>query len=207
MNHSTPGLPVHHQLLELAQTPLSRWCHPAISFSVVPFSSRLKSFPASGSFPRSEFFTSGGQSIGVSTSASVLPVNIQDWFPLGWAGWNIPWNVPLVSLIFLKRSLVFPKYQSFNISPYNEYSGLISFTSDWLDLLAVQGTLKSLLQHHSSKAPILQRSALSLCNFYSSVIWIFHLTLVGLIEPFMFYSSASNLLMTSITAQDKIQTS
>ena len=63
--------------------PLSRWCHPTISSSVVPFSSCLKSFPASGSFPRSHFFASGGQSIGISALASVLSVNIQDWFPLG----------------------------------------------------------------------------------------------------------------------------
>ena len=63
--------------------PSSRWCHPTISSSVVPFSSLLQSFPASGSFQMSQFFTSGGQSIGVSASASVLPMNIQDWFPLG----------------------------------------------------------------------------------------------------------------------------
>ena len=67
--------------------PSSWWCHPNISSSVVPFSSCLQSFPASGSFPRSQFFTSGGQSIGVSASASVLPVNIQDWFSLGLTGW------------------------------------------------------------------------------------------------------------------------
>ena len=91
--------------------PSSWWFHPTIS---VPFSFHLQSFPASGSFPISQFFTSGGQSIGVSASTSVLPMNIQDWFPLGWTGW-------------------------------------ISF--------AVQGTLKSLLQHHSSKASILWGSA------------------------------------------------
>jgi len=62
---------------------LSRWCHPTISSSVVPFSSPLQSFPASGSFPMSQFFASVGQSIGTSASASVLPMNIQDWFPLG----------------------------------------------------------------------------------------------------------------------------
>ena len=67
--------------------PSSRWCHPAILSSVVPFSSCLQSFPASGSFPMSQLFESGGQSIGVSASASVLPMNIQDWFPLGWTGW------------------------------------------------------------------------------------------------------------------------
>ena len=67
--------------------PLSRWCHPTISFSVVPFSSSLQSFPAPGSFPMSLFFVSDGQSIGTSTSASVLPMNIQDRSPLGWTGW------------------------------------------------------------------------------------------------------------------------
>ena len=94
---------------------LSWWCHPTISSSVIPLSTLLQSFPASGSFPMSQFMTSGGQSIGVSASASVL---------------------------------------------LNEYSGPISFRMDWLDLLAVQGTLKSLLQHHSSKASILRHSAL-----------------------------------------------
>ena len=88
--------------------PLSPWCCPTISSSVVPFSSHLQSFPVSGSFPMSKFFTSDGQSIGVSASVSVLPMNIQDWFPLGWT--------------------------------------------------KVQGTLKSLLQHHSSKASILWHS-------------------------------------------------
>ena len=66
---------------------LSWWCHPTISSFVSPFSSCLQSFPASGSFPMSWLFTSGSQSIGVSASASVLPMNIQDWFPLGWTGW------------------------------------------------------------------------------------------------------------------------
>ena len=104
--------------------PLSQWCHPTISSSVVPFSC-LQSFPASGSFPVSQFFTSGGQSIGVSASTSVLPMNIQNWFPLGWTGW----------------------------------------------ISAVQGTLKSLLQHHSSKASILLHSAFFLAQFsHPSVI-------------------------------------
>ena len=66
---------------------LSQWWHPTISSSVIPFSSCLQSFPASGSFPMSQFFISGCQRIGVSASASVLPMNIQDWFPLGWTGW------------------------------------------------------------------------------------------------------------------------
>ena len=67
--------------------PSHRWCHPTISSSVVPFSSHFQSFPVSGSFPMSRFFTSGGQIIGVLTSASILPMNIQVWFPLGWTGW------------------------------------------------------------------------------------------------------------------------
>ena len=70
----------------LNSCPLTRWCHPAISSSVIPFSC-LQSFPASGCFPKSQFFTLGGQSIAVSASASVLPMNSQDWFPLGWSGW------------------------------------------------------------------------------------------------------------------------
>ena len=86
MNCSTPGLPVHHPLPEFTQTHV-HWCHPTISSSVVPFFSCLQSFLASGSFQMSQLFTSGGQMIGVSASASVLPMNIQDWSPLGWTGW------------------------------------------------------------------------------------------------------------------------
>ena len=116
MDCSMPGFPVHHQFPELAQTQSieSVWYHPNISSSVISLSSGLQSFPASGSFQMSQFFTSGGQSIGVS---------------------------------------------SFSISPSNEYSGLISSRIDWLDLLAVQETLNSLLQYHSSKASILWHSA------------------------------------------------
>ena len=87
MNCSMPGLPVHHQLPESTQTIYIRWCHPTISSSVVPFSSCPQSFPASGSFPMSQVFASGGQIIGISASASVLPMNTQDWSPLGWTGW------------------------------------------------------------------------------------------------------------------------
>ena len=88
MECSTPGLPCPSPTSGVYSNscPLSRWCHPTISYCVIPFSSRLQSFPASGYFPRSQFFASGGQTIGVSASASVLPMNIQDWFPLGWTG-------------------------------------------------------------------------------------------------------------------------
>ena len=88
INCSMPGLPVHHLLPEFIQThPLSQWCHPTISSSIIPFSSCLQSFPGSGSFPMSQLFASGGQNIGVSASTSVLPMNTHDWFPLGWTGW------------------------------------------------------------------------------------------------------------------------
>ena len=111
---STPGFPVLHHLLALAQTcRLSWWCHPTISPSAVPFSSCLQTFPALGSFLMSWLFPAGGQSIGASASACLL----------------------------------------------NKCSGLISFRIDWFDLFAVQGTLKSLIQHHSSKASILWCSA------------------------------------------------
>ena len=85
--HARPPCPSPTPRVHPNPCPLSRWCHPTISSSVVPFSSFPQSFPASGSFPMSQLFTSGGQSIGVSASVSVLPMNTQDWSPLGWTGW------------------------------------------------------------------------------------------------------------------------
>ena len=112
--HTRPPCPSPTPGVHSNSHPLSQWCHPAISSSVVPFSSCPQSLPASESFPMSQLFA---------------------W------GW--------------------PKYWSFSFSiiPSKEYPGLISFRMDWLDLLAVQGTLKSLLQHHSSNASILRCSA------------------------------------------------
>ena len=113
LQHTKPLCPSQISRACSNSCPLSQWCHPTISSSVIS-SSCLWFFPASGSFPMSQFFTSGGQKY-----------------------WSF----------------------SFSISPSNEYSGLISFRMDWLDLLEVQGTLKSPLQHHNSKAWILLRSA------------------------------------------------
>ena len=110
LQHARPPCPSPTPGVRPNSCVSSRWCHPAISSSVVPFSSCPQSLPASGSFPMSQLFTWGGKTIGVSASASVLPMN----------------------------------------NP-----GLVSFRMDWLDVLAVQGALKSLLQHHSSKASIL----------------------------------------------------
>ena len=112
--HARPPCPSPPPGVHPNPCPLSQWCHPATSSSVVPFSTCLQSLPASESFPMSQYFAWGGQSTGVSALAS---------------------------------------------SPSNEHPGLISFRMDWLDLLAVQGTLKSLLWHHTSKASILQHSA------------------------------------------------
>ena len=87
LQHARPPCPSPTAGVYPNPCPLSRWCYPTISSSVVPFSSCPQSFPVSGSFPMSQLFASGGQSIGVSASASVLPMNTQDWSPLGWTGW------------------------------------------------------------------------------------------------------------------------
>ena len=92
-------------------SPLNRWCHPAISSSVIPFLSCLQSCPASGSFQMSQFFTSGGQSIGVSVTSAILPMNIQDWFPLGLTGW-ISLQSKGLSRVF--SSTTFQKHQFFS---------------------------------------------------------------------------------------------
>ena len=94
--------------------PFSQWCHPTISPSVVPFSSCLQSFPASGSFQMSQLFTSGGQSIEVSNSTSVLPMNIQDWFPLGWTGWI---SLQSKGLLRVFSNTTVQKHQFFSAQP------------------------------------------------------------------------------------------
>ena len=87
LQHARPPCPSPTHRINSNLRPSSRWCHPAISSSVVPFSSCPQSLPASESFPMSQIFTSGGQTFGVSALASVLPMNTQDWSPLGWTGW------------------------------------------------------------------------------------------------------------------------
>ena len=87
LQHTRPPCPSPTPGVYSNSCPSSRWCHPTFSSSVIPFFSCLQSFPASGSFPMSQFFASGAQSAAVSVSASVLPMNIQNWFPLGWTDW------------------------------------------------------------------------------------------------------------------------
>ena len=138
--HSRPPCPSPTPRVHPNPCPLSWWCHPTISSSVIPFS-LPQSFPASGSFQMSQLFTSGGQSIGVSATASVLPMNTQVW----------------------------------------------SFRMDWLDLLAVQGTLKSLLQHHSSKP---------------SILWCSVFFIVQLSHPYM--AIGKTIALTRRTFVDKV---
>ena len=144
--------------------PLNQWCHPTISSSVIPYSSCLQSFPASGSFPMSQFFTSGGQSAGAS--ASVLPMNIQDWFPFG-----------LTGLIYLQSK-----------------------------------GLKSLLQHHSSKASILLCSAffiLQLSHSYMTngkIIALTRWTFVSQVISLLF-NTLSRLVITFLPRSKRLLTS
>ena len=106
--------------------PLSRWCYPTVSSSVIPFSSCLQSFPASGSFQMSQLFAWGGQSTGVSASASVLPMNTQDWFSLGWTGWISLQSKGLSSLFQHQFKSINSSALSFLYSPT-----LTSIHDDW----------------------------------------------------------------------------
>ena len=115
MDRSMPGLPVHHQLPEYPNPcPLCQWCHAPISSSVIPFSSCPQSSSASGSFQMSQLFASGGQSIGVSASASVHPMNTKDWYPLGWTGW-ISLQSKGLSRVFSNTTV--QKHQFFSTQP------------------------------------------------------------------------------------------
>ena len=146
LQHVRPPCPSPTLGVSSNSCPLSWWCHPTILSSVIHFSSRLQSFPAWGSFPVSQFFASGGQSIGGSALASDFPMNIQDWFPLG-----------------------------------------------WFDLLAVQGTLKSLLQHRSSKTSILQCSVL--CSNSHIRTWPLEKTYLWLYRPLSVMFLLFNILL------------
>ena len=105
LQHTRPPCPSPTPRACSNSGPLSRWCCSTISFSVVPFSSHLQSFPASGSFQKSQLFASGGQSIGISASASVLPMNTQDWSPLEWTGWILANSFSLANSFYKKLFL------------------------------------------------------------------------------------------------------
>ena len=175
MDCCMPGFPVHHQLLDGAcsnSCPLSQWCHTTISSSVIPFSSCIQSFPASGSFPMSQFFTSGGQIIGVLASASVFPMNIRDWFPLGLIG--------LISLLSKGLSRVFSnttvqKHQFFSaqLSLWSQLSHTYMTTGKTIALTrwTFVGKVMSLLFNMLSKLVIafLPRSKCLLISWLQSL--------------------------------------
>ena len=178
MDCSRPGFPVLHYLRVCSHScPLTQWWHPTISASVIHFSSCPQSFPASGSFPMSWLFASGGQSMGASASASVLPMNIQDWLPLGWTDW--------ISLLSKRLSRVFSSttiqmHQFFGAQPSLWPS---SHINTWLleknIVLATQnfvGKVMSLLFNMLSRLVIafLSRSKHPLISWLqlpSAVIW------------------------------------
>ena len=157
LQHASPPCPSPTTGVYPNSCPFSQWWHPTISSSVIPFSSCFQSFPASGSFQMTQFFTSGG-----------------------------------------KRGFIFSN------NPSNEYSGLISFQMDWLDLLAVQGTLKSLLQHNSSKASVLWCSAffmVQLSHPYvttGKTIALTRWTFVGKVMSLLFNVLFGRMQMTGI---------
>ena len=117
LQHTRPPCPSPTPGVYSDSCPLSQWCHPTISSSVIPFSSHLQPFPASGSFPMSQFFTSGGQSIGVSASVSVFPMNNQGWFPLGLTGW-ISLQSKELSRVFSNTTV--QKHQFFSTQPSSQ---------------------------------------------------------------------------------------
>ena len=169
MNRSMPGLPCSNSC------PSSRWCHPAITSSVVPFSSCPQSFPASGSFQMSKLFASGGQSVGVSASISVLPMNTQDWSPLGWTGW--------ISLQFKGLSRVF----SNNTVQKHQFSVLsflysLQFSLEKFSHSVVSDSLWPHRLHHarfpcSSPTP-------GACSNSCPLSWWFHPTISSSVVPF-----------------------
>ena len=146
LQHARPPCPSPTPRVYSNSCPLSQWCLPTISHSVVPFSSCLQSFPASGSFQMNQFFASGGQSIGVSTSTSVLPVNIQDWFPLGWTDW-ISLQSKGLSRVFSNTTV--QKHQFFGTQLFFNHPTLTSIHNYWknhsLDYMDLVGKVISLV--------------------------------------------------------------
>ena len=151
LQHTRPPCPSPTPRVHPNSCPLSRWCNPTISSSVTPFSSCLQSFPASGSFQMSQFFASGGQSIGVSASTSALPVNIQDWFPLGRTGW-----ISLQSRVSQESSPT-PQFKSISSSALNFLYGppLTSIHDYWknhsFDYMTFVGKVTSLFFNTMSR--------------------------------------------------------
>ena len=143
--HARPPCPSPTPRVYSNSCPSSWWCHPTISSSVIPLFSCLPSFPASGSFPMNQFFASGSQSIGASASASVLPMTIQDWFPLGWIGWVSLLSKGLVRVFY---STTVQKHQFFGTqlslwsNPHIQ-TWLLEKPQLWLDDLCQQSNVSA----------------------------------------------------------------
>ena len=126
LQHTRPPCPLPTPRVYSNSCPLNQWCHPTTSSSVIPFSSRLQSFRTSGSFQMSQFFGWSGQSIGVSASTSILPMNNQDWFPLGLTGW-----IASQSKVLSEFSLT-PQFKSINSLVFSFlYSPTLTFIRDY----------------------------------------------------------------------------
>ena len=141
LKHTSPPCPSPTPGIYSNSCPLSQWCHPTISSSVIPFFSHLQSFPASGPFPTSQLFASEGQSIGVSASTSVLPMNTQDWFPLGLTGW-----ISLQSKGLAKSSPT-PQFKSINSSVLSFLCSQLShpYMTRWTIAVKVMSLLFNML--------------------------------------------------------------
>ena len=128
LQHTRPPCPSPTPGVYSNSCPLTWWCHPTVSSSVIPFSPCLQSFPASGSFLRGWLFTSGGQSIAASASASVVPMNIQDWFPLGLTGWISLQSKGLSRVFF---NTIVQKHQFFSWIGFSGHMGLFRASQLW----------------------------------------------------------------------------
>ena len=175
--HARPPCPSPAPRVHPNSCPLSQWCHPTISSSVVPFSSCLQSFPALGSFPMSQLFTSGGQSIGASDTTSVLPMNTQDWSPSGWTGW-ISLHPKGLSRVFSNTTLQKLQCSAFFVvqlsHPYTNTGKTIAL-SRWI----FAGKVMSLLFNMLSRLIITFLSSCCLACGY----WTYHFLLFFLIPP------------------------
>ena len=171
MNHSTPALPVHYQLPEFKNSCLSSWRgHPAISSSVIPLFSCPQSLPASGFFPMIQPFSWGGQSIAASTSASVLPMNTHNWFPLEWTGWI---SLQSKGLSRVSSNTTVQKHQFFSAQLSSQSN---SHNHTWLLIALTRqtfvGKVMSLLFNMLSRLVItyLPRSKCFFCLFFFFLI-------------------------------------
>jgi len=161
LQHARPPCPSPTPRAHPSSCPLSRWCHPTISSSVISFSSCPQSFPASGSFQMTQFFTSGGQSIGVSASTSVLPMNTQDWSPLEWTGW-ISLQSKGLSRVFSSTTVQKHQFFSAQFSSVQSLSRVRLLATPWIT--ACQASLSITNSRSSLKLTSIELVMPSACH-------------------------------------------